>query len=647
MKMKKRLLALVLLFVIVVIYIIAPYLYYGSALVLNKDYAYRSHLSPFGNDYDDLSTFYEDLKYMGSLDTNGDENPDYTVKTIVSSPTVLMGGLVDPKTTIYLCVGVERPYTRSEILAIEDFVRRGGHAIIADDYTYANALASRFGVTFYGGQFYDENFDKNSSFPIIEAHLPSDRYNKNWIEGADGVMDDDQDGDGVIDEDPLDGIDNDQDNYVLTTDVQDNDNDGYVDETNEGIDEDPLDDDDDGLINEEILNGLDDDEDGLIDEDLESFQLISYRPTGLYVLQNAWVYAQSSERGFVDMNGDGKLSLAESTEEMVDKPAYPSDRIKLIVEVPVADDGSGAVDVKTGECVYTNPDFEKPKGQVKKYPLQELPNLGSIVFISDPSIFINDLYTMNHITFDVTYPEDPTGDGKDNDGDGLIDEDREIASEVGGEGTISKADEEDPNTIVDNTPDYWTIDRPDLYGRKMGDPLYDYDNWRFLLTLIYHMVPPIEGETVTVLIDESKHFVSSPPLKTVYGTLGRTAFITSDPYLAGSLIGFLTMLFVAITYALREKESWIHRFNITELHQRRNLPRDARVQTMRLRLALQEKIRLVKGLSTEEFASLNKSVILSAIRDPELQELLREENKVYSPEDMERLMEKIKKIQPL
>jgi len=150
-----------------------------------------------------------------------------------------------------------------------------------------------------------------------------------------------------------------------------------------------------------------------------------------------------------------------------------------------------------------------------------------------------------------------------------------------------------------------------------------------------------------VLIDESKHFVSSPPLKTVYGTLGRTAFITSDPYLAGSLIGFLTMLFVAITYALREKESWVHRFNITELHQRRNLPRDARVQTMRLRLALQEKIRLVKGLSTEEFASLNKSVILSAIRDPELQELLREENKVYSPEDMERLMEKIKKIQPL
>ena len=311
------------------------------------------------------------------------------------------------------------------------------------------------------------------------------------------------------------------------------------------------------------------------------------------------------------------------------------------MEVPVARDGSGAVDIKTGECVYTNPDFEKPKGQVKKYPLKELPDLGSIVFISDPSMFINDLYTMNHITFDVCYPEDPTGNGRDDDGDGLIDEDREIASEAG---TISKEDEEDPNNIVDNTPDVWTIDRPDLFGRKRGDPMYDYDNWRFLLTLIYHLVPPTEGETVTVLIDESKHFVSSPPLKTVYGTLGKTAFVTSDPYLAASVIGFLTMLFVAITYALREKESWIHRFNITELHPRRNLPRDARVQTMRLRLALQEKIRLVKGLSTEEFASLNKSVILSAIRDPELQELLRDENKVYSPEDMERLMEKIKKI---
>lgn len=623
----KRILAIFLLFFLVLVYVIAPYLYYASAIVFNKDYAYRSHLTPFGNDYDDLSEFYDDLKYMGRLDTNKDKTPDYTVKTIVSSPTVLMGGLVDPETTIYLSVGIERPYTRSEILAIEDFVRRGGHAIIADDYIYANALATRFGVTYYGGQFYDENFDKNSSFPIIEAHLPSDRYNKNWIEGPDGVMDDDQDGDGVIDEDPLDGIDNDQDNFFLTTDVLDNDYDGYVDETNEGIDEDPLDDDEDGLIDEEILNGVDDDGDGLVDEDLESFQLITYRPTGLYLSFNAWVYAQSSERGFVDGNGDGKLSLVESEEEEVDKPAYPSNRIKLIVEVPVAKDGSGAVDVKTGECMYTNPDFEKPKGKVKKYPMRELPTLGSIVFISDQSLFMNDLYTMNHITFDVSYPEDPTGDGKDNDGDGLIDEDREIVS--------------------DNAPDQWTIDRPDLYGRKIGDPVYDYDNWRFLLTLIYHLVPPVEGKTVTVLIDESKHFVSSPALKTVYSTLGRTAFITSDPYLAASVIGFLTMLFVLITYALREKESWIHRFNITELHPRRNLPKDARVQTMRLRLALQEKIRLVKGLSPEEFASLNRSVILSAIRDPELQELLRDENKVYSPEDMERLMEKIKKIQPL
>ncbi|MCD6383706.1 MAG: hypothetical protein J7L88_04520 [Thermoplasmata archaeon] len=642
MKLGKRFLAIVLLYIMIVIYVVYPLMDYGIAKASGKEYVFSSNLSPFETNLGDVSAFYSDLKVM---DMNGDHVADYKVRSIVSSPTILMGDLVDPKKTLYLAIGVERPYTHSEILAIEDFVRRGGHAIIADDFGYANALASRFGVTFYGGQFYDENFDKNANFTIITAHLPSDRYDKSGIEGPDGIMDDDQDGDGVIDEDPIDGVDNDQDNYALTTDGIDNDNDGKIDEPNEGIDEDPTDDDNDGYVDEEMLNGVDDDDDGRIDEDIETFQLITYKPTGLYTLQPVWVYAQSSERGFVDMNGDGRLSMAMSRNEMADKPAYPSDRIKLIVEVPVARDGSGAVDIKTGKCVYTNPDFEKPKGKVTEYKLSELDELGSIVFISDPSIFANELYTLNHITFDVSYPEDYKGDGVDNDGDGLIDEDREIAFEPS---QPSVEDKKDPDNLANNAPDYWSDNRPDLFGRRKGDPIYDYDNWRFLLTLIYHLLTPEkEGETLTVLVDESRHFVSSPMLKPVYSTLGKTAFATSDPYVAGSVVGFLTLVFVGIALALREKESWIHKFDISVLHPRRNLPRDSKVQTMRLRLALQEKIRLVKGLSPEEFASLNKSVILSAIRDPELQELLREENKVYSPEDMERLMEKIKKIQPL
>ena len=77
----------------------------------------------------------------------------------------------------------------------------------------------------------------------------------------------DDDGDGLIDEDPLEQIDNDGDELIDEDgpDPQiDNDGDGLLNE--DGLYT-PYDDDWDGLLNEDPINTLDDDGDGLIDED--------------------------------------------------------------------------------------------------------------------------------------------------------------------------------------------------------------------------------------------------------------------------------------------------------------------------------------------------------------------------------------------
>jgi len=93
----------------------------------------------------------------------------------------------------------------------------------------------------------------------------------------------DDDGDGLIDEDPVELIDNDDDGTINEDppDGKDNDLDGLIDEDgpDEQIDNDgdgqlnedgrysQFDDDWDGELNEDPLNGVDDDGDGLIDED--------------------------------------------------------------------------------------------------------------------------------------------------------------------------------------------------------------------------------------------------------------------------------------------------------------------------------------------------------------------------------------------
>ncbi|MBN1389860.1 MAG: hypothetical protein JXA22_04365 [Candidatus Thermoplasmatota archaeon] len=644
--------------------------------------------SAYNDDYWDISHFIEDVENYncqvpGSIFYNGKGNNDgaydYEVKSMVSTPTLLLGDLVDPEKSIYLAVGVERSYTQEEIRALRSFLARGGHAIIADDFGNANQIAKDYGVTYYGGQFYDENFDTNVNYTLVNAHMGSDLYDvdgvKVWSKDkpfGDGVWDDDQDADGRIDEDDNTGssrnYDDDRDNADLQKNLRDDDNDGVVDEENEGFDEDPIDDDvvftpgGDaenrwyGHVNVDLewLNGMDDDDDGLIDEDLQSYELITYKPTGLFSSVNPWIWAAGSSKSFIDMDGNGILSIPTSGDlkgKNADEVSSVGNELQFCIEIPVADDGTGAVDVISGESQET---IKEAESQAKKYQVRELnpeadkliTELGSIVFISDPSIFMNDLYSLNHIRYDVNLPWDPEGNGEDDDGDGLIDEDREILRETG---DVDIKDIEDRNNLADNSPDYWSesdVEKfPWLSEEMAGRPKLDYDNQQFLLDLIHHLCPAEEGDTNLIIIDESRHSQSNHFLKPVYKTMEVTGFLTSSPYYAYPIIFSIGFLLILTALMVRDKESWAHNFDISLLVPRKAVPLDNRLQTTKLRLALKEKVRFTRGLSPEEFATLSESIILNSIRDPELIELLQNIERTYTSQELQRMMEKIKKIQ--
>lgn len=643
--------------------------------------------SAFDEGYSDISKFVEDVERYnahtrGSMYFSGgganDGVYDYKVRSIVSTPTILLGDLIDPENTVYLAIGIEREYTQEEVRALRSFLARGGHVIMADDFGNANQIANDYGVTFYGGQFYDDLFDRNANYTIVEARMGSDIYDKDGVKKwtranpvGDGVWDDDQDADGRIDEDDNTGssknYDDDRDNSKLDGDLRDNDNDGIVDEENEGIDEDPIDDDvvfrprgDADLlwrghknVNLEWLDGIDNDGDEIIDEDLMDYQLITYKPTGLASSVNPWIWASGSFKSFIDMNDDSQLSIPQGDlgGENADEVSSVGNEIQFCIEVPVADDGTGAVDVISGVSAETINDAD---GDPMSYKVRELnpdasktiTELGSIVFISDPSIFMNDLYELNHIRYDVNLPFDPEGNGEDDDGDGLIDEDREILRETG---DVSPLDAEDKDNLANNSPDFWSDREVDTFewltDDMRGAPKVDYDNQYFLIDLIRHLCPAEEGETNLVLIDESRHVNDKHLLKPVYRTMQVSGFLTSSPYYAYPLVISIGFLLIFAALLIKDKENWAHQFDISVLVPRRNIPTDNRLQSTKLRLALREKVRLIRGLSPEEFASLNERTITSTIKDPDLIELLQNQERIYSGQEITRLMEKIKKIQ--
>ena len=248
--MLKKAIAVLILGLVVIIYLVVP-------LFLSIDSDQR--LSAWDNGFDDTDTIRIQVEEMNEMTRQNDLGYDepryklsggYDVRSIVTSPTILSIDSIDPENTVYIVTGLEQPYSQEGIDGLIEYTKAGGHAIIADKSENIRGLAATFGITMYPGKFFDESYDKNSSFTMINANLgvdlrtpkyiPNDVIENQLINGndipeADGIWDDDTDGDGKIDEDQVESkfisaVDDDKDMGKIINDGRDNDNDWVIDD---------------------------------------------------------------------------------------------------------------------------------------------------------------------------------------------------------------------------------------------------------------------------------------------------------------------------------------------------------------------------------------------------------------------------------
>ena len=177
----------------------------------------QTQQSAYGNEWNDLGEFREELNRKGVETT-----------ALVSSP-LLLSDLDHPEETIFVISGVERDtislprftgeddliqfsegdgYTSSEIVAISDFVSRGGTLILMDDFGYSSNLAAEFGLEFTNHRLYaDYSYDNDLGSDFVWVNTTS-AFNFTSSQGMqtnvnpclrdvdkDGVVD-------VLDEDP-------------------------------------------------------------------------------------------------------------------------------------------------------------------------------------------------------------------------------------------------------------------------------------------------------------------------------------------------------------------------------------------------------------------------------------------------------------
>lgn len=735
--MIKRGLAFFALLFIIVVYFVYPL----SNMAMGRDMEAR--LSPYEDDYDDISTFKTDIEGIVELDEKGNSKGElYDIYSIVASPTILNGPDIDPKKTIYIAIGVEIKYTNEEITALLEFLRAGGHAIMADDYGYISDLARYFRVTYYRGKFFDNEFHRNENFTIVNAKLSVDqftpyipteleaKFNETntlmlnnlkkspprdpdgnaldlyWYDEdnpkPDGIWDSDQDNDGRIDEDPPEKgtpVDDDMDMAKSENDGLDNDHDGFLDEADseEGLNEDQLDDDGDWIdlnnngvqdpmiwrdkngngrfdftdeeplngyfdvgdtfiielereeekvseyvsgdygVDEEILDGIDNDGDTLIDEDLRGYRLLFNDATGM-TSQGTRIIAHggtSDPPSYVNLDdrpGANTPSLGEEFDpnDVVDEISSPGSEIQLIIEALICENCGGAIDIRTGKCRDTTAAFIDKPACKEHYLTKDYPDLGSIIFVSDASLFLNEIYELDQIAsdddtneiYEINEDGEPIGRLYYNEWDNAPHDYRGASPEDKKEAQLPV--ESKRNYLMDQTPD--------------GE--LDYDNKKFAHDLIEYLLP----EGGIIVFDESRHYQENEFLVPIYASLYTVTILTSDPWYSSAMIIIFILLLSFTVIVVKNKENWIHRHNINVLHSRKSLPATKPEQVERIRWAILNKARMHRGLSPEEFQRLSTVEVDGIIKDPQLIDVVRNKDRTFTDEEFRIVMEKTTKF---
>jgi hypothetical protein len=184
----------------------------------------QTQQSAYGDEWNDLGAFREELNSKGVETT-----------ALVSSP-LLLSDLDHPEQTIFVISGVERDtislprftgdsdviqfsegdgYTSSEIVAIREFVERGGTVMLMDDFGYSSNLALEFGLEYTSHRlFSDHSFDSTLGSDFVWVNTSS-AYNFTSAPGTQTGVNPclrDVDNDGVIDV-----LDSDPDNPEIGT----------------------------------------------------------------------------------------------------------------------------------------------------------------------------------------------------------------------------------------------------------------------------------------------------------------------------------------------------------------------------------------------------------------------------------------------
>ncbi len=163
-------------------------------------------------------------------------------------------------------------------------------------------------------------------------------------------------------------------------------------------------------------------------------------------------------------------------------------------------------------------------------------------------------------------------------------------------------------------------------------------NRAFMIQLVNRIM---DKKDSLVLFDESRH-EHTPSQNVVYKNLETVTVMSSWIWPTIMTIAAMLVIFGIVVWSAQDKESWIHRFDVSSFVRRHNPPERINDQIVRARMALVEKVRMMYSYSQEEMASLGPDQLRAMIKDNDLAELALSERPNLSQQELRVLINRVK-----
>jgi hypothetical protein len=155
------------------------------------------------------------------------------------------------------------------------------------------------------------------------------------------------------------------------------------------------------------------------------------------------------------------------------------------------------------------------------------------------------------------------------------------------------------------------------------------NNQEFAKALIRTMLP----EGGTVVIDMSRH-LHAPGAQVVYSSFEAGSIASSRAELSAALVSGAALALAIVVIRAKDRESWIHHFDLTTYHPRAQLPETLPVQIERLRAVARLKVQMTHSMGDEEFAALPPDQMKAMIKDPMLIDLILNPGRTWVGEEV-------------